>query len=100
VLGAWSEALDRLGEAGLAHRVEETPLEFAGRAGSSRPGVAPALRRLAVLVNGAAYGTATNAGQGMEAWAASDRIVRAIDAHDPRWMRWRRRLDPRPLLRR
>ena len=100
VLGAWSEALDRLGEAGLARRVEETPLEFAGRAGSSRPGVAPALRRLAVLVNGAAYGTATVGNEGSEAWAASDRVVRAIDAHDPRWMRWRRWLDPRPLLRR
>ena len=97
VLGAWSEALDRLGEAGLARRAEETPLEFAGRAGSSRPGVAPALRRLAVLVNGAAYGTGAETNSG-EAWAASDRIVRAIDAHDPRWMRWRRRLDPRPLL--
>ena len=117
VLGAWCEALDRLGEAGLPRRVEETPLEFAGRAGSSRPGVAPALRRLAVLVNGAAYGTATGANDARgpggvppttaagaaaesEAWAASDRIVRAIDAHDPRWMRWRRLLDPRPLLRR
>jgi transglutaminase-like putative cysteine protease len=100
VLGAWSEALDRLGEAGLARRGEETPLEFAGRAGGSRPGVAPALRHLAVLVNGAAYGTAAGANDGRDAWAASDRIVRAIDAHDPRWMRWRRRLDPRPLLRR
>jgi transglutaminase-like putative cysteine protease len=111
VLGAWSEALDRLGEAGLARRAAETPLEFAGRAGSSRPGVAPALRRLAVLANAAAYGpaegetawgmtAAAGAAKGSEAWAASDRIVRAIDAHDPRWVRWRRRFDPRPLLRR
>jgi len=100
VLGAWSEALDRLGEAGLARRVDETPLEFAGRAGQNRPGVAPALRRLAVLVNGAAYSPAGVGEAEVEAWAASDRVVRAIDAHDTRWVRWRRRFDPRPLLRR
>jgi len=49
-------------------------------------------------VNGAAYGQADGSGA-TEAWAASDRIVRALDAHDPGWVRWRRRLDPRPLLR-
>lgn len=97
VLGAWCEALDRLGEAGLARRADETPLEFARRTGAERPGAAPAVRRLAVLVNGAAYGPAAGA-DGTEAWAASDRVVRALDAHDPRWLRWRRRLDPRPLL--
>jgi transglutaminase-like putative cysteine protease/uncharacterized protein (DUF58 family) len=97
VLAAWCETLDRLGESGLPRRPEETPLEFTGRAASSRPGAAPALRRLALLVNGAAYGPASDECGG-EAWAASDRIVRALDAHDPRWVRWRRRLDPRPLL--
>lgn len=99
VLGAWCEALDRLGEAGLACRANETPLEFARRAGAERPGAAPALRRLAVLVNGAAYSEA-DGNRDAEAWAASDRTVRALDAHDPHWLRWRRRLDPRPLLRR
>ncbi|MEW6476850.1 MAG: transglutaminaseTgpA domain-containing protein, partial [Actinomycetota bacterium] len=99
VLAAWSETLERLGEAGLPRRAEETPLEFARRAGGSRPGLAPALRRLAVLVNGAAYGPAPGDGGG-EAWTASERVVRALDAHDPHWLRWRRRLDPRPLLRR
>jgi transglutaminase-like putative cysteine protease len=99
VLGAWWEALDRLGEAGLARRANETPLEFARRAGTERPGAAPALRRLAFMVNGAAYSEADH-NSDAEAWAASDRTVRALDAHDPHWLRWRRRLDPRPLLRR
>jgi hypothetical protein len=93
-------------------------LEFAHRAGSVRPGLAPAIRHLAALVNGAAYGpgpaargaagarndadSAADGGMGAdagaEAWDAADRVVRALDAHDPGWERWRRRLDPRPLL--
>ena len=97
VLAAWGEALDRLGEAGLARLGEETPLEFARRVGASRPGVAPAIGRLAFLVNGAAYGPGGHGGEA-EAWAATDKVVRALDAHDPAWERWRRRLDPRPLL--
>jgi hypothetical protein len=55
------------------------------------------MRRLAVLVNGAAYGPPGN-GAGVEAWAVSDKVVRAIDDHDPGWVRWRRRADPRPLF--
>ena len=114
VLAAWREALDRLSEVGLLRRAEETPLEFAGRAGGSQPGAAPALQRLAILVNGAAYGPPVGArgtggvpptaaagaakGRGPEAWAATDKVVQALDAHDSAWMRWRRRLDPRPLL--
>ena len=114
VLAAWREALDRLSEVGLLRRAEETPLEFAGRAGASQPGAAPALQRLAILVNGAAYGPPVGArgtggvpptaaagaakGRGPEAWAATDKVVQALDAHDSAWMRWRRRLDPRPLL--
>ena len=102
MLGAWREALDRLSEAGFPRRGDETPLEFAGRAGVWRPGAAPAMRRLAALANGAAYGPGTGgAGSagGAEAWAAADKVVRALDAHDPGWLRWRRRLDPRTLLR-
>ncbi|MDQ1504150.1 MAG: hypothetical protein QOD57_1877 [Actinomycetota bacterium] len=120
VLAAWREALDRLDEARLPRRSAETPLEFARRAGAVRPGLAPAIRHLAGLVNGAAYGpgpAAAGAGAGAggrddagpadggkgadagaEAWAAADGVVRALDAHDPGWERWRRRLDPRPLL--
>jgi transglutaminase-like putative cysteine protease len=97
VLAAWREALDRLSEAGVVRRVEETPLEFALRAGAACPGAAPALQRLAVLVNVAAYSPPPG-GEGPEAWAATGRVVRALDAHDPAWVRLRRRLDPRPLL--
>ncbi|MCA1841588.1 MAG: transglutaminaseTgpA domain-containing protein [Actinobacteria bacterium] len=97
VLAAWSEALDRLSEAGLTRRGEETPLEFARRAGTARPGVAPAMRRLAVLVNGAAYGLGGE-DRAVEAWTASDKVVQAIDDHDPGWVRWRRRVDPRTLF--
>jgi transglutaminase-like putative cysteine protease len=97
VLAAWSEALDRLSEAGLTRRGEETPLEFARRAGTARPGVAPAIRRLAVLVNGAAYGLGGEDRAG-EAWTASDKVAQAIDDHDPPWVRWRRRVDPRTLF--
>jgi hypothetical protein len=116
ILAAWREALDRLDEARLPRRSAETPLEFARRAGAVRPGLAPAIRHLAGLVNGAAYGPGpaaaaagarddagpadggTGADAGAEAWAAADGVVRALDAHDPGWERWRRRLDPRPLL--
>jgi hypothetical protein len=99
VLTAWAEALDRLSEAGLVRRNAETPLEFAGRAGAVRPGLAPPMRRLAALVNSAAYGPEAGPPPtgGADAWAASDQIVRALDAHDPGWVRWRRRLDPRGL---
>jgi hypothetical protein len=96
VLAAWRETLDRLSEAGLARRVDETPLEFARRAAAERPGAARALGTLAGLVNDAAYGPAP-APAAVEAWAAADRVVRALDDHDPGWVRWRRRLDPRPL---
>lgn len=103
VLAAWGESLDRLGEVGLLRRSGETLLEFAGRVGAARPGAAPALHRLVVLVNGAVYAPvgAAAAGRehGREAWAATDRVVRALDDHDPGWVRLRRRLDPRPLLR-
>jgi hypothetical protein len=107
VVGAWCEALDRLSEAGLACRQPETPREFAERAGRARPGTARPLRRLADLVNGAAYGPApvagprpTGVGPGPpdDAWAAADSVVRALDAHDPPLVRLRRRFDPRPLL--
>jgi transglutaminase-like putative cysteine protease len=97
VLAAWAEALDRLGEAGLPRRTADTPREFARRAGRVRPGLAPAISRLAELVNGAAYGAEGGTGAGAEAWAAAGQVVRALDAHDPGWERWRRRLDPRPL---
>ena len=125
VLAAWAEALERLGEAGIVRRNAETPQEFAGRAGTVRPGLAPPMRRLAGLVNRAAYGpetgevsrgslrpagplhAAAQAGGGRggggaaggDAWAATDQIVRALDAHDPAWVRWRRRIDPRGLRR-
>jgi hypothetical protein len=96
VLAAWAEALDRLAEAGLDRRGEETPLEFARRAGTTHPGVAPPMRRLAALVNTAAYGP-PGAGSATEAWLAADQAARALDAHDPGWVRWRRRVDPRGL---
>jgi hypothetical protein len=99
VAAAWREALDRLAEVGLAPRGGETPLEFAGRAGHTRPGTGPALMRLAVLMNGFAYAprppAAASAGH---AWTAARHLVRALDAGDTPWARWRRRLDPRPLL--
>jgi transglutaminase-like putative cysteine protease len=96
VLAAWAEALDRLAEAGLDRRGAETPLEFARRVGVAHPGVAPPMRRLAALVNTAAYGP-PDTGNAAEAWSASDRVAQALDAHDPGWIRWRRRLDPRSL---
>jgi hypothetical protein len=55
------------------------------------------MRCQALLVNGAAYGPGEGDGAA-EAWAATDRMVRALDAHDPGWVRLRRRLDPRALL--
>jgi hypothetical protein len=97
VLAAWAEALDRLAEAGLDRRGAETPLEFARRAGSAHPGVAPPIRRLATLANVAAYGPDAGGGGRDEAWLASDQVAAALDAHDPAWTRWRRRLDPRSL---
>ncbi|MGH8973841.1 MAG: DUF4129 domain-containing protein, partial [Acidimicrobiia bacterium] len=92
-------ALDRLEEAGLRPGRGETPLEFAGRAGVARPGTGPPLARLAVLLNRSAYGPrAPGAVSAGHAWAAARHVVRALDEADPQWIRWRRRLDPRPLL--
>jgi len=121
VLGAWRETLDRLAEARVSARSAETPLEFAARAGAARPGAARSLRRLAELVNGAAYGPGDGSARSVaptagaapalpagsaarpdsdDAWASADSVVRALDAHDPPSARLRRRFDPRPLLRR
>ena len=99
VLGAWRETLDRLSEVRVSARSDETPLEFAARAGAARPGAARPLRHLAGLVNVAAYGPGATSAPS-DAWAAADSVTRALDAHDPPTVRLRRRLDPRPLLRR
>jgi transglutaminase-like putative cysteine protease len=99
VAAAWRESLDRLVEAGLAPRGGETPLEFAARAGRARPGTGPDLVRLAKLMNGSAYAPRPPApASAGHAWAAATQLVRALDAGDPPWTRWRRRLDPRPLF--
>jgi hypothetical protein len=99
VAGAWSEVLDRLAEAGLRPRAPETPLEFARRAAAVRPAAGPPLDRLALLVSRCAYGAGAPAeADGSSAWRAVGEVTRALGAGEPRWSRWRRWLDPRPLL--
>ena len=100
--GAWAEALDRLGEAGIAPRSSWTPLELAAAAtGRVPPAAATSLRSLAVTYGAARYGPAPPAPDlARTAWLRVDEISAALVADAGRRERWRRRLDPTPLRRR
>jgi transglutaminase-like putative cysteine protease len=100
VFGAWTEALDRLQEAGVTPRPSATPIEFALRhAPAHGAGAAgPALMDLASRQTAAFYGpTMPDDATAREAWAASDAVAAALRAHTPLTGRMRRLLDTQTL---
>jgi transglutaminase-like putative cysteine protease len=101
VAGAWEEALDRLGESGVAARPSLTPFELAS---SARPWLSAAgtesLHSLAATYTVVQYGPhEPRAADVDRAWADVDAVDRALRAGTPLRSRIRRRLDPTPLRR-
>jgi hypothetical protein len=100
VAGAWSEALDRLREAGAAPAATVTPMEFA-RAGarSVAADVGTPMTGLARLFTKASYSPGDPSEEEVsEAWAEVDTLSKALDEGDSALGRWRRRLNPATLL--
>jgi hypothetical protein len=99
VAGAWSEALDRLAEAGATPAVALTPLEFAGRARAARADVGRPMDRLAGLFTKASYGSGDpSEDEARQAWEEVEVLTRALDSGDSFTGRWRRRLNPATLF--
>ncbi len=92
VLGAWSEALERLAAAGIERRPSTTSLEFALRqAPALGAGAAgPPLMDLARLHTLAMYSPdAPTVAEADEAWSEVDAIAGALRVTVPRTRRWR-----------
>jgi transglutaminase-like putative cysteine protease len=101
VAGAWSEALDRLAEAGASPAATLTPLEFAGRARATRADVGRPMARLAGLFTKASYSPGDpSEDEARQAWEEVEVLTRALDSGDSFTGRWRRRLNPATLLNR
>jgi transglutaminase-like putative cysteine protease len=99
VAGAWSEALDRLREAGTAPPVTATPMEFAQGARSVAGEVGSPMTRLAGLFTKASYSPGDPSEDEVDqAWAEVETLTKALDAGDSFLGRWRRRLNPATLL--
>jgi transglutaminase-like putative cysteine protease len=100
VAGAWSEALDRLREAGTAPAVTLTPLEFAtGGTRSIAADVGTPMTRLARIFTKASYSPGDPSEEEVgQAWAEVETLTRALDSSDSVLGRWRRRLNPATLL--
>ena len=101
VAGAWSEALDRLREAGTAPAVTLTPLEFAvGGTRSIAADVGSPMTRLAGIFTKASYSPGDpSEDEVTQAWEEVETLTRALDSSDSVLGRWRRRLNPATLLR-
>ncbi|HEX5613952.1 MAG TPA: DUF4129 domain-containing protein, partial [Acidimicrobiia bacterium] len=100
VFGAWSEALDRLGEAGISVRPSSTPLEFALRhAPAHGAGAAgPPLMELASLQTAALYSAdEPDDADADRAWVAVGALRVALRQGATRSQRMGRALDPRTL---
>jgi hypothetical protein len=100
VAGAWSEALDRLREAGTAPVATLTPMEFArDGARSIGPDVGTPMTVLARLFTKASYSPGDPSEEEVrQAWAEVEALTRALDTNDSFFGRWRRRLNPMTLL--
>lgn len=100
VRGAWSTALDRLDTSGIPARPTMTPLEIASSLG--RHGAGPLrepMQRLASSYSSAIYAPdAPSEQDAVEAWAYTDEIDELLRSEETVGRRWRRELDPRPLL--
>ena len=95
VLGAWTEAMERLTAAGIERRPSTTSLEFALRQapalGAGEAG--PPLMTLARLHTAAMYSPdAPSEDEADDAWAEFDAIAAALRTTVPRSRRWRARL--------
>ena len=98
VTGAWSEAIDRLREAGTAPVAAATPIEFAQRS-TVGADVGTPLSRLANLFSKALYSDAGPSDtEASQAWEAVESLNRALDSDDSLVGRWRRRLNPLTLV--
>ncbi len=100
VAGAWSEALDRLREAGTAPAATLTPMEFArGGARMVAADVGTPMTSLARIFTKASYSPADPSEDEVSAaWAEVETLTRALDSSDSLLGRWRRRLNPATLL--
>jgi hypothetical protein len=103
VLGAWSEALERLAAAGVAPHPSATSIEFALRyAPAHGAGAAgPPLMDLARLHTEALYSPAPPTPADADAaWAEVDAIAGVLRRSVPRLRRWRTRWISGPMERR
>jgi transglutaminase-like putative cysteine protease len=100
VAGAWSEALDRLREAGTAPAATSTPIEFArGEARVVAADVGSPMTRLARIFTKASYSPGDpSEDEVSQAWAEVETLTKALDSNDSFLGRWRRRLNPSTLL--
>jgi hypothetical protein len=101
--GAWREVSDRFEEAGLRRPRHATPTEYVRGLGAVRRTDDATIGSLLDLANDldeAVYHPEPRpSAQAEAAWRRSDEVVAAIRASDGRLTRWRRALDPRPLMR-
>jgi transglutaminase-like putative cysteine protease len=99
IAGAWEEAIDRLGEAGVDAPPSLTPFELATRARDTVPErVTVRLRSLAETYTETCYGpTPLRVEDATAAWADVDRLTHELAARASLRERLRRRLDPSPL---
>jgi hypothetical protein len=102
ITGAWDEVVDRLLEAGVDVDPAATPLEAAAEVRHhTNRNVAGPLAELASCHTESAYSPVDPGPPQVEAaWGACERVVAALE-RDLSWRhKLRRRLDPRPLVRR
>ncbi|MEZ5140923.1 MAG: transglutaminaseTgpA domain-containing protein [Acidimicrobiales bacterium] len=96
---AWEESLDELALVGSVPSPSETHDEFAARAGTDLPTAAGALSQLARDTDAATYAPDLVDTDGVRrASAAAEAVVAAVDTRVGAGARFRRHLDPRPLL--
>jgi transglutaminase-like putative cysteine protease len=100
VAGAWSEALDRLREAGTAPAAAVTPMEFArGGSRAIAADVGAPMTKLARIFTKASYSPGDpSEDEVSQAWAEVESLTRALDQSDSVLGRWRRRLNPATLV--
>ena len=96
---AWEESLDELALVGTVPTPSETHDEFATRAGDTLPTVAGPLVQLARDTDAATYAPdLVDPEASTRAVAAAEAVAAAVDTEVGATARWRRHLDPRPLL--
>jgi hypothetical protein len=101
VTGAWAEALDRLHEAAVVPRANQTPLDLAATVPTgTSPATARPMHELASAYGAARYGGGVAPDDARDAWDSLDELEHALDDGLSWTRRWRRRLDASTLVRR